>query len=200
MADNTVYLPTKAMIKELAEYLRAQIPDLNDVLQDWPNANRQMVLPTATVTSGEPDFEAENPIYGANIPDKDANLGGNPELLIKWVVGQYTWKVQLDIWARDKVQRHQIYQKLFIAMNKPFLDGTRHSLGISLNLSDYHGIFCQYILDDHKFDDGEESAQRREWRMTATILVDAKAILERDQFAILTTDVMVETPDVIEEI
>ena len=178
---------TDEVIKVLGVHIKSKMPILNQVLFDWPPANAKLKYPALTIFTGSPTYlPMQAYITSKTDPDVDNKI------LTTNVVGQYEWNLQLDFWTRNKEERHEIYESFFRAFNSDFVDSISDDLGLSLQLINYHNIFCRYDQVNYDFPDSEESAQRREWRIKVDVLANTKAILIREQFAIIENQVTLE--------
>lgn len=177
---------TTEIVKRLALFLKTGMPDLQEVLELWPDPNYALKYPSMSVfTPGEPTHTPIPPYLISNAPSPDA-----AKLTYKYVVGMYEWKMQLDMWCSSKFQRHVLYDKFFQAFNGQFISGNTEVMGISLPLTDYHNTIARYDLISYNFDDSESSSQRKEWRAKFGIIAHCKAILDRDVYRIDETELL----------
>lgn len=168
--------PLKSIVRELGDYLKAEMPSLADVLEDFPSANEEMQLPALSIFSGQPKYASElAPYLFTAIPTADVNH----KAPVKLVVGQYDFEMQIDIWCGTKEERFKLYDEFFAAINK-----LQIPMGLSLVLVDYHNTVARYDISGHRFDDSEAGSQRAEWRVKVDLLATCKAIMERDEFII----------------
>lgn len=174
-----------SLVKALATRL-ATISGLT-VLKEWPAANQKLVLPSVTITQGEPKFRALDP-YLLSI----TNPNVAHEVTSVKIVGEYDLVIQLDLWARNKVERAQYFELLFAKLNPDITP-----MGLSLQMSDYSNLWARYDLDSHQFVDDEATAQRQEWRCKLSLLANTRAVLSKTEFAIITIENNVTTPDTI---
>lgn len=184
-ADNL----TKAVIEALGTHLKTSIPALEQVIYDFPAANIQLKYPSLSIISGNPQFLPE---CGPYILDQD-DTGTNHKAKVRRVVGTYEFNLQLDFWCRDKVERNKIYDAFFQAFN-PEVD----PMGLNLQLSRYHDIWCRFDQTGYRYEDSEISSQRGEWRVIVTLLAQCRAVLEKEEFIIETIENNLTTPDTIE--
>ncbi|MCK5600510.1 hypothetical protein KAR91_01505 [Candidatus Pacearchaeota archaeon] len=179
---------SQAILDALAASLQAQItPILQDVINDFPDANRNLRFPSASLFSNAPSYRPEGTPYTINAPDPGDDLGGNPALSVKYVVGHRTWNMQVDFWCRDKEQRYEIIESV-----EKLFSSQLPVMGLSLVLSGYHNEVCHYTLNGYSLDDTEESSQKREWRLRVNLLADARAVQQYDQSAILESEIQLE--------
>ena len=174
------------VIRRLGVYLKASVTDLCQVLEDWPESNMDLKYPSLTIFSGA--TPKLTPCAPWQLSDVAAD--GNNQAVNKYVIGQYDFSLQLDLWCSSKVSRHKLYEKMVLAFSGPFIDGTSDTTGIGLNLTDYHNIMCRYDLTGYKFDDSEAGSQRKEWRVKLDVLANCRAVVERQQYIIIETELL----------
>jgi hypothetical protein len=184
---------TREVVHRLGDYLLERMPMIRQVIHDFPEANIQLQYPCISIFSNEPEFSPQMAPY-----EYSSTQVNNTQYEFLYVVGMYEWQIQVDIWCQTKEQRHKLYDQFFRAFNSQF-----PIMGLSLNLTDYYDIICRYDQVALNFNtDGEAAAQRKEWRVKIDLLGNCKAIVDRSEFAILTTEINVDDvrPDVeIEE-
>lgn len=171
---------TKEISKELADYIRAKIPTCAFVDTEWPLPNQVLEYPGITILTKAPSFSPWSKYEVSRGP-----LRGTKRL-VKWCVGQYQYEMQLDLWARNKEERDDFYEKFFLGFNSQ-LQG-QDTMGVSLQLDRYHGRWARYDITGYNFSDSEESAQRGEWRTIVTVLAHCDAIIETDEYAMITIE------------
>lgn len=177
-------LVTKAIIKELGDHLQTNMRELKEVLLDWPDANRELKYPSLSIFTATPSSVPFIPYQLSTTDPK------NNKVKTLNVVGQYEWNIQLDFWTGNKEERHVLFQSFVKAFNSQYIKGERENAGLVLALKDYHGIFATYDQTNYSFDDSEAGSQRREWRVQVNILAETKQVLEREQFAIINTEIV----------
>lgn len=177
------------MKENLKSYLLTKVPALAQVLTEWPEANQQIKYPSLVILGNNPQYFNLMP-YSVKITDPD----DDKKVIVTHVVGQYELNMQLTAWCRNKKERQDIHEALFLALN-PQVDPP----GLVLQLSDYFDTFASYDISGHELPDDEESAQRREWRVTIQVLGHVKAIIEKEEFSMTTIEQTLETPDTIPE-
>lgn len=173
---------TKEIVKCLADYIKQLMPELEDVLCDWPEPNVVLKYPAMTVFTGAPTHRPFAPYIISN------TAKGSDKFVSKYVVGDYEWKIQLDMWCSHKPQRHALYERFYQAFNNQFVTEEHETAGISLPLVGYHNTIARYDLVSYNFDDSEAGSQRKEWRTKFGILAHCKAILEREHYKIVETE------------
>jgi len=152
---------------------------------EFPTANRRLQLPAVSIFA-DLDFTPQaNPIP---VKKPDPGEPVNSKFITQWRVGDYDGIVQLDLWAGDKEERDDLTDALFNALNpniKP--------MGLTLQMNEYFNVLCDYLYVGHKFEDTEISSQTGEWRTKFEILVTCKAVREREEFIIESTELDLET-------
>lgn len=171
---------SKEVLKRLGIHLKAQVSELQEVLEDFPESNVQLKYPALSIFTGAPDHRPFAP-YLLSKTDPDVNN----QSIIKYVVGDYEFRLQLDLWCRSKVERHKLYEKVYLAFTTQF-----PVMGLSLNLTDYHNTICRYDLVSYDFEeDNEAGSQRKEWRAKMGLVAHCKAIKEVTQYVMQTFEV-----------
>jgi hypothetical protein len=177
---------SKEVVKRLALFLKQKMPELQEVLEDWPEPNIALKYPALSIFSGPPVIHRHLQTVKKTIEEID---GEDVKSSVKYVVGDYEWRMQLDIWSGSKPERHRLYESFYRAFNDQFVRDEMETLGISLRLENYHNIIARYNLVSFAFDDSEAGSQRKEWRTKIVVLVNCDAILEKEQFKIVETQV-----------
>lgn len=186
---------TKEVVKQFADFLKKNVRILKDVKEDWPSASQKLRYPSATIFTNIPEYE---PLFPYPLVPFDPNIVlTKPEIKVKYVVGQYDWSLQLDLWTGNKFNRHDLYEEVFQAFHKQIrkignFNSRVPQTGLILTLDDYFKIPCIYTWAGYNFEDSEISSQRREWRVKIDILANTKAIVETDDFAILNTELQTD--------
>lgn len=192
MADSTTTESlTEALPYTLGEYLKTNVTELKEYYEEWPEPNLQLDMPCVAISMGEPEFRPLAPYYVkpeiGDITDHQAE--------VKWVTGIWDFKVQVDLWTRNKEEKDDLFDAVFNALN-PNID----PMGLVLTLEEYHNILCELVYVGHTLGNSEENAQRDEWRITFTLLGTCKAMRTRKEFVIETTETQVETLNTVEPI
>lgn len=163
----------ESVVKQLGIYLKDEIRYLKKVLDEFPSDNRRLEYPSISIITTDTRFRSMAPyISETTAPDV------NHKILVKYVVGFYDIDLQLDLWARNKEERNDIFNLLFNALNPNI-----NPMGVSLQLTDYYDQYCQYDFIGSSIEDNEQQAQRREWRIKIDILTNAKALLVKEKYA-----------------
>lgn len=174
------------VIFRLAEEVRARVPEIKQVLEEWPNANQELQYPALSILSATNVQQTPCHPYLLEVGTIDAQN----KSINKWIVGNFDWKLQLDVWCGNKPERNTMHEaistKLFVGQ---FLDSINEITGISLQLLNYHNILCRYDLVGYRFDDSEAGSQRQEWRIKMDVLAHCKQIVEKEEFQIVETEI-----------
>ena len=164
-------------IRTLTEFLLANVADVSDVLEEFPNPNQDLNYPSITViTSGTPELINWMPVVFSKVDNAvDPNL-----LDVVYVVGQYNIKLQVDLWTEYKSDRAVFFQKILDAMDKQFIEDEKPT-GLSLVLKDYHGAIARYDQVGYNYMDNESESQRNEWRAIFDIVVSFPRLVLKTQ-------------------
>lgn len=197
MAGNGV---TSAVLKGLAAELKARMPELKAVYDDFPTPNQNLSFPCASIFTREPDFMPSQPYVTKRETvasgDQDYAAPGVDEIArkrITYTFGKYVFNLQLDLWTATKFERHQLYESLFQAFNSD----TRAS-GIRLKLSDYFDQWAAFLITGFRMQDSEEGSQRGEWRVIVDVTCDIRAMAQKLEYPMVTIENTIETPNEIE--
>lgn len=178
---------TKEVVRRLGNHLKSLMPELAQVVEEFPESNQQLKYPCLSIiTAGDPTHTPCDPYL---LRKKDA-ISNKASVL--YVSGSYDLTLQLDFWAASKEQRSKIYDSFYKAFNSQW-----PVMGLSLILENYYNTIGRYDLTSYRFNDGEESSQRKEWRAKVKIIVTAKAVLERKEFIIAETELQTDISEVI---
>lgn len=180
---------SKEVVKKLTEFLKVRIPELQDVIEGWPEPNIALKYPALSVFSGSPVLHRHYAPVRKTIESID---GEDVKVKPVYVVGDYEWRLQLDFWCGSKPERHRIYEAFYKAFNDQFVKDEYEMLGISLRLEEYHNIIARYNLVSFAFDDSEAGSQRKEWRIKVVVLANCDAILEKEQYKIIETELQLD--------
>jgi hypothetical protein len=176
----------KSILEALGKSLKAAMPSLQAVGYEFPAPNVGLKYPSLTILAGNPVFTPLDP-YLLEQSDTEGHKAS-----VARVVGSYDLTLQLDLWCRDKVERANLWEEFFAAINPEITP-----MGLSLQLDGYYGIWCRYDLTGYALDDSEVSSQRGEWRARINVLANTRAVLEKTEFVIDTIENNLTTPDTI---
>lgn len=176
----------KFVVDALCVFLKAKMPNLEAVNQEFPAADVLLKYPCVTVTTtGNPEFQNLQPYTLEQGP-----LGLDHKAEVKRVVGMYDYTLQVDIWAKNKVQRLKTFDEFFQAFNEKI-----SPMGLSLQLEKYHGVWARYDMTSYAFDDSEAGSQRGEWRVRITVLANCVAVLGRREAIMETIEKHITTSE-----
>lgn len=165
----------KSVVTALAQYMAAAVPDLVQVIPEWPGANITLKYPSMTVTtSGNVNF---TPMMGTEIEQSEMDIDNQATVL--YFAGHFEPRFQLDLWTQSKPQRSKLFEKIINALNPDPL-----VTGIRILLPDYYGQWASYVLTGYELPDGPESAQRQEWRCILSVTATCNAIFDRREYII----------------
>jgi hypothetical protein len=188
--------PIHATVAALVAHLSSECALLTGkVLDQWPEPNKALAMPSATVTWSGDVYTPLQPwvlsIADASEPDEDGNYTPSTT---KRVVGEHDFQIQIDIWARNKAERSRVMQQVFEALHPdPEVPGVR------LQVEENHDLWSSYSLLHQKFDDSEASSQRQEWRAMLVLVAQCKAVIVNSEYRMITIENNLTTPDTIED-
>lgn len=174
----------KSIIENLGAYLLENMEDLNQVLYEFPAANVNLKYPSLSIVPGNPQFTPTAPYLLSQGPVVDH------QTTIKTIMGSYDLNLQLDLWTRDKIERFKLQEQFFAAFNP-----NPSCAGLSLQMADYHNLWCRYDYNGYNQSDGEPGAQRAEWRQSILIVANTRAVVEQTIEAIETIENSLSLPD-----
>ena len=189
MAFSNTESVTEEVIKRLGNHLSTGMTSLSEVIDGFPEGNVELSFPALSVMEvGNTEYIPEMSPY----PYVDIEAGDivDHSSEVKYVIGQYNYQLQLDLWCRSKEERDDLVEEFMQSFNSQF-----PLLGLNLTLTDYHGIYCSYSMNGYSKEDAEISSQRQEWRVKLNILANCKAILGKDEFMIEETSVTGDIQD-----
>lgn len=175
----------QASVDALQAYLIASVPGLA-VLNEWPAANQKLSYPSVTVTAGQ--VKTMN-----RAPEQIATTTPDPrtfQVVATEVIGEHDFKLQLDLWTANKVDRNKYLGLLFNAINAAAVDasGKNKPLGLSLQLPDYFNDWVRFDIDGHVLMDDVAAAERQERRAKVDVLVNCRAIQLRTYYAMVNIE------------
>ena len=176
---------TEVIPAVLGKYLLEEVSQLKEYYPEFPAANRTMKMPSVSIICQAPEFKPK-----ANVSAVSQGSITNSKAKVVYNVGDYDTKIQLDIWARNKEERDDLYDAVFNALNPKI-----SPMGLSLTMDEYFGSLCDYLYVGHTFADSEQRSQTDEWRATLDVLATCNVIRTRKEFIIETY----QTPSEIEE-
>ena len=164
-------------IRSLIEYLIPNMPnfDIDNVLEEWPNANMDMIYPTMSVISQPIEFIPHSP----NVILHETIVGGDDDgqLRVLYDVGQYNMRIQIDIWCENKESRGLYYEEFKDAFDKQFLDSNLPT-GASIGLIDYYNSIARYDIIGYNYPDDGNSSQIGEHRIKIDLTANFRRLKE----------------------
>ncbi len=162
----------KELVAQFAAYLRVKMPSIHRVNEEWPDANVQLDMPAISIITKKTTYSPYMPVEYNQVttPVTDPNM---PKLTIDMLVGDWDQVLQLDLWAKNKEERSQIFEEFFRAMTPTTPDIPN---GISLQLPNYYNVWCRFDIDSYEYLDDEASAQRSERRAMISILSNCPVV------------------------
>jgi hypothetical protein len=145
------------------------------LVDEFPEPNEELVFPAITVSHmTDAGYTAIDPY-----PLQDPPAPVNNQTVQLWVVGQWDYKIQVEIWSRNRPERDRLFAHFYQVFNKDIVP-----MGLRLPMSDYYGMIAEFDMDGFKHMDAEQASQRREWRTLVNLLVHTKEILPQSEFVI----------------
>ncbi len=164
-------------VRTLVSNFKANIAGITDVLEEFPNPNQDLNYPSISIiTKG--DVEHVN--WMPSVFKKPDNVIDPNKADVVYIVGQYNFSLQVDLWTEYKPQRAEFFQKILDAFDKQFIDSEQPT-GLSLVLDDYHGGIARYDQVGYNYLDNESESQRNEWRAIFDVLVSFPRLLLKTQ-------------------
>lgn len=178
-------------LEGLTTWLRTNIPGLT-VLSEWPYANQKLTYPSITVTDGQ---AKRMPLMPETIHVTDPDVDN--KVVATEIVAEYDDIWQIDLWARNKLERDELVKQIIDAFNSMEVDNTGNNNpdGISLTLANYFNVIARYEIQDHQSVDDEAGAQRQERREKFRILVNFREVKLRTYYAMRTIEQHVGVTD-----
>jgi len=190
VADNTTKNESISEVVpyQLGKYLKDNVPGVKEFYDEFPNASQSFKMPSVSVIIKNTDFAPQaTPYPAAQIGPGDIT---NNKANLLYVVGDWDFTIQLDLWAGSKEERDDFFDATFNALNPKI-----SPMGLTLELSEYFGTLCDYLYVGHSFSDSEESSQKDEWRATLNVVATCKALRDRKEFIITDTGTAKDVED-----
>jgi hypothetical protein len=169
----------KEALKTLSLYISENMPELKQVLVNWPDPKVQMILPSVSIIAvGTPKITHTMPII-KKMSDSDSPLTKKT----LYLVGHYDYTIQVDIWSEYEEERNSLLEKMIDTFNKQFFDGGE-STGLSLQMESYYNAFATYQQIGYNYLDNDDNSIRSEWRVKVDVQVMHERFVERDEFII----------------
>lgn len=167
---------TEVVPRTLGLYLKKH-STLKQIILDFPEPNLKIKKPSVSISAPSPNFTPKMNPYPAVAPTEDDIK--NSKAPVDWVVGEYEFNLQLDLWAKNKEQLDDQYDELFNLLNPNI-----NPMGLELPMKLYFGCICSYLYVGHTRQNSSESSVRDEWRMSLEVLASCTAIRNRKEFII----------------
>lgn len=169
-----------ALKKSLCDHLKATMPSIKEVRDDFPEASENLKFPCITVFTNSPRYESLTPyVVWKGEPVSMTDL----RRPVRRVVGSYEFRLQVDIWTNYKARRGPLYEEFFKALNSQV-----DPMGLSLKMNDYFDAWAHFHIEGFEYIDGEASAQRGEWRCKVAVVATANHIVETLENVVATIE------------
>lgn len=165
MSDTAI----STVIKTLVKHFQAS-GMFPKVYGEFPSPNQELEFPALTLQS-QPAIFTPSPPLTLSLEDHPTDT---TKVFAVQEVGQYSIPIQADIWAGYKDERSVAYRKFFETFNKEYFQNGG-PMGLSLELLDYHNGIARFEQLGYNFLDGEEGAQRGEWRVIINLEASFRA-------------------------
>lgn len=174
----------RALTEALAAQL-AGIAGIAVVYPEWPEANVQLALPSISIVTQQAQYVRSSPYL--------IGIGTvvNAQATTTYCVGTYDVNMQLDVWAKYKIQRADL---LDAVMN--FLQPVNPE-GFMLQLAAYFNEWASVcVMGGPQWLDTEDSATRKEWRGKINLQATCRAVNTVNEHIITQPPVLqFDTPD-----
>jgi hypothetical protein len=161
----------RAITTALAQYVASAVPSLAKVTPEWPTANSQLVYPSLTVlTVGEVRFIP----LSSSVVYLSAPSGASSST--NYLCGHYEPRLQLDLWCSNKIQRAEMYELVWKALNPD-----AKNMGVRIQLDNYFNEWASYVMTSYSFLDGNEQTQKQEWRCIIRVDALCNAIMNQTE-------------------
>ena len=170
---------TEEVINALATHLESGIKGLH-TMSGFPEANARLKYPMIAISNKFMNLTNVCP-YEHKIGDIEDH-----QALVEYVVGEYDFEIQLDIFERTKEERDDLYQKFFDAFNSNF-----PAPGLKLVLDKYYSVVCSFQITRYEPNMNENRSKTKEWRSLVDISGNCKAIRCKEM-PIITQEPQVE--------
>jgi hypothetical protein len=147
----------QAAVNALAAHLRQYLPDV--VVDDrWPDPSRDMQLPALTILMSA--ARQDLPISGQDLSFQ--NVGAR--IKFQTQITAFEQLLQLDIWAKNQIQRDDILARLDEALNVDTLnDDVMHGLNL-ISGDGWDDTYFDYYFESPELEDAPYTAIVDEWR------------------------------------
>lgn len=185
MAEN----PKTAVVDELIAFLKRELPGIGSTSSEWPEPGQAIVYPAlAVITRGDAIFTPQKKREDLSARGDDYEVSpGKPRIATRYVVGRWEIPLQIHLWAVSKIERTKLDMLMVVALN------AREGGGLALRLKQSFGEWATITMQKARYNDTEESTQRKEWRVIVDVVADCNALVAKVDPVILTTEVQSET-------
>ncbi len=165
-------------VRSLIEYLSLLMPSFDkdsNILEEWPEANRDMEYPIMSVISKPEKFTP----HPSNVLSTTDIVGGDNDgkLSVIYNTGQYDIGIQIDIWCDNKEKRGELYQEFIDAFNNQFITEDL-PMGVSATLVDYYNSIARYDMIGYNYPSDGNSSQIGEWRVKIDLTSNFRSLKE----------------------
>jgi hypothetical protein len=159
----------REVLEVMKEYFNDQM-DFRQILTDFPESNINLKYPALALTAQAPEIMTYSPHVHSSEQVNSALYRH------KYIVGQYNWSIQADLWERTKEECYDLQEEFFTK----FANMWPSQAGLNLVLKNYHDVICSYQIVSNSREDAEIASQRKEWRAIIAIQANCKAIRVHD--------------------
>lgn len=164
------------ILRVLGDYLDKKLR-FSQVIIGWPQYNQKLKHPALSVVE-------KNSVFRPFPPQEIKRFKtSGPKADILWLVGEYEFSIQLDIWAKTKADRNDLYERMFVVLNDSA--GEMPSSCFTLPMPKYHGIPATYFFEGFSLPDEERSTLEGEWRVLVRVKGVCDATLRKDNEPII---------------
>lgn len=165
---------TDIVLETLGAYLKSNVSGVRQVIHGFPEPNINMKFPSISVLSKKPGYAGVDPYEYSK-----GQVSGT-KAKVKFVVGQYDWKIQVDLWHLTREELDDLYEKFFSAVNPDIPDKS----GLVLTMDKYHGNTCEYTMTAMQPMTEASESRRKQWRISIDLVANCLAIIEKEQYII----------------
>lgn len=176
--------PVQLAISALADKIKVEIGQLGGrCAKAWPDPAKDIPLPSAAVTHGEPDREGHNAveISQTDVPSSAVNVD------VAFEVADLTVPVQIDIWAATRTARGEIGAAIRDLFADPDGDDLR------IELAEYHDRLATFQVERWRDTDDDDAAERQEFRQTIELTLEVPEVAVKRYPRLVTVDATIET-------
>ena len=186
LADDTANESiTEIVPKVLGQYLLNNVDQLEEFYDEFPSSNTRLEMPSVSIFAKNPEFKPMavphllKTISSADIVNSKANT--------LYVVGDYDFNLQVDLWAGSKEELDDVFDSVFNVLNPQI-----SPMGLTLQMEEYYNILCSYDYVGHSREASEITSQTDEWRIVLNVLATCQVIRNSKDFIIESTELIDE--------